>query len=506
MTRQLPLEIPINLVTDDSSKDSLVLEIEIGGQIHRVDLSKHLQGQHDQSEHGRPGRGGQKPTSSAGKPSAQQEQKPTQKPTAQPPEESAGKVSSGQEASGPPSSRGVFDVQEWGAKNVMERKKEFLDLPVRVRNQLANAKETVPAREKGLLSEMPERPATENLKADLKTRVEHFTDRVHPEGLAKIQTTVDDLDNNLSSMGVSDEDRREITMGALETLSAQEMETCTRQLGDHGIAHIKGNIDVASEIMKSISGSNTPEDKLVMQLSMIYHDTGYLTPTSQMFLDHGHGKWSQQHFDKNVRPALTKALGDDLCGEISNIIATHDHKTLDWESDPVGSACRVGDIMALFQKEKLPAILRYAPGNTDLLKSFAAKEISLKECQDGMRKNIDSTSLPEKVKFLLHNGVNEVSDFTPKMALGMLGGELGKMKYNGEFVDISLKENKDMTALNKCGDFHQAQFAKVCKEFGVDVEKFKTDLSFEFKDKSGHTLLRCKWDKEKGFTIEIVKQ
>jgi hypothetical protein len=502
-----PIEIPINLVTDDlKDSNSLILEIEIGGQIHQVDLSKHLQGQHDQSEHGRPGRGGQKPTSSAGKPSAQQEQKPTQESTAQPPEESVGKVSSGQEASGPPSSRGVFDAQEWGPKNVMERKEAFAALPPRVRDKMADAENTVPAREKGLLSDMPERPATKDLKADLKVRSEHFADRVHPEAMKKIQDTINTLDDDMTELGVSDEDRREITMGAMDSLNCQEMESCTRQLGDHGISHIKGNIEVASEIMKAIPGSNTPTDRVVAQLAMIYHDSGYMTPTAKMFMDHGHRVWSSQNFDKNIRPAITKAFGESVSNEISHIIGTHDQKTIDWESEPVASACRIGDILALFHKEKLPPLLRYMPENTQLLKDFASKKISLEECKSGMEKNVAASKLPEKLKFLIHNGIDEVSSFTPKLALGMLGGELGKMSFNGEYVESTLKENKETTELNKVGDFHQAQFAKVCKEFGVDVEKFKTDLSFEFKDTSGKILFRCRWDKEKGFTFEIVRK
>jgi hypothetical protein len=232
-----------------------------------------------------------------------------------------------------------------------------------------------------------------------------------------------------------------------------------------------------------------PIEQATIQLAAIYHDTGYMTEPSQVFLDEGHPRWSQQNFDENVRPMVEEALGKDAARNISNYIRTHDATDIDWESDPMGSAIRVSDNTALFAKDKLPPMCRDVPGNLTALEDLATGKSTVDETKDRMRANIDATNLPPDRAARYYTAVDEVTDYTPKATLGMLGGEVQKVEWAGDHVKIDLKESPDNTRLNRIGDFGQRQFAKLAETYGADPKQFQNDLSFNFKSSSGKTLL-----------------
>jgi hypothetical protein len=210
-----------------------------------------------------------------------------------------------------------------------------------------------------------------------------------------------------------------------------------------------------------------------------------------MFMDEGHPRWSAEHYAENIKPLVEKAFGKRDAGEIEHIIRTHDSTDIDWKNNPLASASRVGDNLALFHQEKTPPLLRYIPENIGELKKLASKESSLEQCHAAMKKNIDASDLAPKIKERLKVAVDEVSPITPKMSLGIMGGELSGVKWNGTGIDISLRERPEYTELNKLGDFGQRQFIKLAETYGADPVQFKSSLNFEFKDRSGKVVLRA---------------
>lgn len=387
-----------------------------------------------------------------------------------------------------------FDKAEWQAKAPGPRIKEWNALDIRERDRLANAENSVGARIGELLEGAPPRPKTGNLHADLHQRVNQFSDRLTRNSSDKIKDVLSNYGKALHLAGVDKEHSRKLAMEAADHLVAQELEACGRQLGDHGINHIAGNIKMAGKILQEVPSSRTKSakdraiDHLVMQTAMIYHDTGYLTPPSQNFLDEGHPRWSQDYFDAKVRPMVAKALGTKTAREISNILPEHDSNKLDWDNDPVGTACRVADNLSLFQEDKLPPVFRHVPGNLNVLKRLGQSQGSEKypeeKAKQEMRDNIDAADLPVRVKEQMHRAVDEVSVGTYKYTVGMLGGTVKKVSWQGaKGLAIELKEDKVMTELHQWGDFGQRQFLKFAESYDVDPDEFKRTKHFAIRDK-----------------------
>jgi hypothetical protein len=181
---------------------------------------------------------------------------------------------------------------------------------------------------------------------------------------------------------------------------------------------------------------------------------------------------------------VQEALGKRGAGHVSTMIETHDGMDIDWDVDPVASSIKVADNLALFQVDKLPPIFREVPANIGVLESLAGKSISVQEARYKMIENIEATSLSPKIKKQLMGAVKEVSGATPKFTLGMLGGEIdsytwmGANKGESGHLLINLRENKEMTRLNKLGDWGQKQFGKFAKSLGHDPKQFIDSLEF----------------------------
>lgn len=378
-----------------------------------------------------------------------------------------------------------FDLEKWSSiEDVGERVEKFNALGNAEMDAQADAPRSIPRRQKEILGSQG-RPNTGNLKKDLADRVEQYKDQLPDEAQEKIQSTIDEFDSILEKAGVDETKRRRLSMDAADSLIAQDVEGQARQLGDHGIHHIRGNIENAVKILNQVPGADSPETLAEVYAAMIYHDTGYLTEPSRTFLDGRHKYWSREHFDQNVRPSLQQALGRRAAGHISTLIETHDGMDINWETDPVASAIRVADNIALFRADKLPPIFRVVPANIGVLEQLASKSISVAEARYAMIENIQAAGLSPKIEKQLLGAVKEVSGATPKFTLGMLGGEVdgytwmtGKKGESGHLL-INLRENSEITRLNKLGDFGQKQFGKFAKSFGHDPKKFVDSLEFD---------------------------
>jgi hypothetical protein len=386
---------------------------------------------------------------------------------------------------------GSFDQGKWEGMPVPDRRDAWAKLPVRQRDEMANASKSVPARIKEHLKGVGKRPDTGDLEKDIGSRVSQFSDRITQESASMISDTVRGYNDILDMIGVSQADRRALAMEAADHLCAQEMEACTRQLGDHGVHHIAGNIRTTMDVLTARPTGETPMDVATAFTAHIFHDSGYLTPPSGMFLDEGHPRWSGDHYEANLKPMVTKALGDRVANEVGMIIRTHDSSHIDWTNEPVASACRIGDNLALFQRDKLPPLFRHVPENVGVLERLASKEIGIDAARAEMRGNIGKArGVPPKVQKLLMRAADEVSPVTPKMTLGVLGGRLGRVEWKRDHPLIHLQQDAEMTRLHKLGDFGQRQFGKFAESYGHDSAQFTKDLSFACRDsKSGRLLL-----------------
>lgn len=386
-----------------------------------------------------------------------------------------------------------YDKDKWNSiPDVGERKKQWSSQSQEERDAQAQAERSI-AKEIRRRTGKPY-PDTGDAERDISERTKQFKGFVSDESLETIESTALELDALLEASGADPVTRRKLSMMVVDTLVAQENESMSRQLGDHGISHIRGNIDMAMGILKEVPGADTPSQAATVYLSCVFHDTGYLAePAMHSFLDEDHPRWSRQHYDENVRPLVKKALGSRAANNISTIIESHASTSIDWSADPVASAVRTADNMALFQKEKLPPLFKLVPSNIGVLEQLATGKIDLATAKSLMKKNISEAGFSAEIEKGLFKAIEEVNPRSPKFTLGMMGGEVVGFEWAGDHIKVMLKANKESTRLQKLLDLGQRQFAKLAETYGVKWTRFRSSLNFKFEKppESGRVMLEA---------------
>lgn len=477
-------------------------------------LEKHLEGLHDQRTHN-PHKhgamddagGGASPNSGmlpgmvqrgAGAPGAKTGKKPakgkaksksplaevqtiTQKPPTGLPEVNAKKPDIQQPASFNDGSHSGFDTKTWSTKAVPDRVKEFLALPEETRDAMADAPRSIPAAIQERLSFAGQRPADGSPHDAVRSRLKQIGDYIQPDAHALISKHMLEMADDLNEAGVDPEKAREIVLDAVDTLAVQEQESNSRTLGDHGSRHLMGDSQMALDIMTAIPGYETPATRIALKLAGVYHDAGYLTPPSHIFLDKDHPRWSTQHYEKNIQPKIAEALGPDVAEYLKHIIATHADANLDWVNNPVASAFRVADNVALFHKEKLPGFMHYVPDNIQAIAKLGRKEITADQAREECAANIQKADLSEKVRKDLLAAITEINPITAKLTLGMLGGEITGFDWGDDTgIVVKMKRDTSQDDILRVLDLHQKQFAKFAESFGVKADDFLGEKEYEF--------------------------
>jgi hypothetical protein len=216
----------------------------------------------------------------------------------------------------------------------------------------------------------------------------------------------------------------------------------------------------------------------MMTLAGAYHDTGYLTPTSQNFLDGGHPRWSKQYYDAHVRGSIKKALGSSFADQLGEIILTHDGTDMDWSTatSSMTSAFRLADNLALFHFEKLPPLIRYVPANSKVMIDLGEGEIDLGTALDRFRANILAAKLRGPVQWQLMRAAEEVSPITPKLTVGMFGNHIDDIEWNVDHPRIVLHSGHHNQAVEAALGLGYKQFAKLAETYGADPEALVRDL------------------------------
>lgn len=366
-----------------------------------------------------------------------------------------------------------FDAKAWGDMPFMEKREAWKSLSRQEKDAMGSPRTTVKVRMDELLEELGERPNTKDLEQDITDRIAASKDLIPDDARALAREMMGDVTKSLREAGVSEDGIREISMDAVDHLLAQDIESQGRTLGDHGIHHLKGDADMAKEILSVLPGNhNSAENQLMMNLAAVYHDAGYLTPPSRAFLDADHPRWSAQYFNEHVSPMLKNHFSKDYVQMLSQIIYSHDHTGVNWETEPELSAFSTADNMALFHKEKMPALVRYVPANTKVLVDLARKSITVEEAQKRMLANVASSSLTKQVKSQLSKAVPEVSGLLPKFTLGMVGTKYEGVSWNKDHLVVNVSKTTANEELSKVLDLGQKQFQKLAETYGKSADEF----------------------------------
>jgi hypothetical protein len=393
------------------------------------------------------------------------------------------------------SPRGIkneFDKKHWEEMDVPTRMNEWKNLSIEERDRQANARQMIPANQRAMLAGLGERPNTGDVRADLGERVKQGKELLTQLGTDKITKVVTDADDIFARMGVKPEVRHKLGMEMADALISQEHEAMARQLGDHGIHHIQGNIDMALDILDKVPGEDSDRAKAAVYVACVFHDTGYMTEPSRAFMDEGHPRWSAEHYDENIRPIVAQAIGRRWAGQVTQIVATHAGTDIDWESDPVASAVRVADNAALFHREKLPPVFRYVEGTTQTLFDLYQKRISVDQARATVIEKINKSGHSAKVKAQLTKAAHEISGKTGDFTLGMLSGVMEGARWQDGHIQLDLRRTKKNDWLNQMLDLDQKQFGKLAKSYGVDPSGFTQTLEFTFRGAGGNPLLSAR--------------
>lgn len=368
---------------------------------------------------------------------------------------------------------GNFNREEWEKLSIPDRKKAFLALSEAEQDLLANAATTVKRAVAGV-GTLAGAWGKGEFSADVATRVKALVAQggVHQDTAAMIQRAAVQFHATLAEARAPAPAARKLAEAWFDHMAAQEMETLSRSLGDHGARHLLQDNDFAKRILDAVPGNQerSAVTRAVIMMGAAFHDTGYLTPPSQAFMDEGHPRWSAQHFQRNVRGLVRDALGEGAARDTQHLILTHSDTNVDWEKDAVGSAFRTADNLGLFQQEKLPGMVRYVPKNRAVLEDLYHKRVTPEAARITMTKNIaDMPSLHPGIKQRLTRAVLESGPILPKLTLGMYGGRVESFGWEQNHLSVKLyAAPKHAAVIERYADLGQAQFTKLFKTYKSD--------------------------------------
>jgi len=292
------------------------------------------------------------------------------------------------------------------------------------------------------------------IRASFRNHVEQFATGPNAEiGLDSARLIQGQLDEVLTAArqaGVEGEALVRLLDDCSNKMIHQTIETYKRQLGDHGIRHIAGNIRANQQIFdayETIGVKITAQDRLDMMIAHVNHDMAYTTPVNldSFGLTGTHSLIGARYMDQAA--AVSGAVGDRL-GRIKQAIFNHDGVEV---LDVVGlegqaardvafmNGMKFADNLALFSYDKLPEVFLR---NEECMQILTQIETAMNMgridqfplLKNQMRRQllkmqaVGELSVSE-TRYLL-KAVDEVSDkLTAKSTIGMLAGKHGDQVF-----------------------------------------------------------------------------
>lgn len=365
---------------------------------------------------------------------------------------------------------GGFNKQEWEALSIPDRKAKFAALSPEEQDRLANASTTIKRAVQGV-GTLAGAWGTGEFGADVAARTKKLVaaGAFHQDSAAMIERGAVTFHQTLLEAHAPGPAARRLAETWFDHIAAQEAESISRSLGDHGVRHLLQDADYAKRILDAVPGQQerSAETRATILMAAAFHDAGYLTPPAQTFMDGGHERWSAQHFDRNLRGQVRAALGDPAARQTMHLILTHADTDVEWAQDPIGSAFRTADNLALFQQEKLPGMIRYVPKNRAVLEDLYHGKTTVEAARLTMTKNINETkALHPGVKQRLTRAVLESGPIMPKLTLGMYGGRVEDFGWEENHLLVKLyAAPKHTAAIERIADLGTAQFRKLWKTY-----------------------------------------
>jgi hypothetical protein len=345
----------------------------------------------------------------------------------------------------------------------------------------------------------------DQVAANTQARIDSLQGALTPVTEAQLREYADTHMRKAVEQGLKDKSLK-MDAGQLDDMMAknvdklvhQEIEARKRQLGDHGIRHVVGNVRAVNAMLDDPDLPATTGLQRMMALqTMVDHDMGYTVGVvaASIPATEYHPQYSEKYAKAQ---GYEKLFGAGNAKEMTRMVREHAGTDLDWEKDTLMSAVRTADNTALFNREKLPALFYDVPGATDELYRLQLAQVggtgkeATPKVQENLRKLVTDSAIDDRHKAELMLAVDEVSPYTGKFSLGMASGEIEGYDYKKDgLMYIKVKGKPERELLTGLFDLGDRQFDKFAEAYDTTGNPSVGGLDFS---KGGKKVLHIDYE------------
>lgn len=330
----------------------------------------------------------------------------------------------------------------------------------------------------GKMNRENRRAIVENAKTESR-RYEHYLSGDTTNLIRDHIDSMGDLLRDKAFKNIDAADMDNLMRDSVQKLMHQEVEAAKKTFSDHGIRHVVGNIKRQNMILDAV-GYESPRDRLMAAVIMINHDVGYTAPLVRSEDNAMSVKTSSKHPEMSGKIMEEqrdiwdrgKIFSEKEYDKIVDTIKTHDSTKIDMD-DMLATSTRISDNLAIFATDKLPSVFRYVDGAQDILVDMgvASREKDEKKfngLRDDLHSRIDKTEgISTNMKRDLKAATNTITAVTPKFTLGTMAGEINRISYRGDKIDVLVDYNEFDEVMQSVFDMGQRQTKKFLEDYGV---------------------------------------
>jgi hypothetical protein len=302
--------------------------------------------------------------------------------------------------------------------------------------------------------------------------------------------------------GAPSEDLADLQVDLARKLVYQDLQSRLRRMGDRGIRHVMGNIDVQERLLDALHGKVeiTARDRLLGRVIQVHHDLGYCCHASQVSYQAGrmHRHYSVRIFNDEWNRYRRIIPPKDL-QRARDAIIMHAHLDYNWIEDPLGSAVRVADHLMAFSPHWIYPHLSELEGSAKMVEAINIAA-----------KNEDQSALAAPKK-ALWDAVMKHQGFAPNFKedllaglrpfekgayavdLGALSGVVDGARFDPQtgIMEVALRQDDNRRHLQGLFDVGQDQFFFFARKRGANENEIRAGGPVEMRCReSGPVALR----------------
>lgn len=285
--------------------------------------------------------------------------------------------------------------------------------------------------------------------------------------------------------GAPSDDLAELQVDLVRKIIYQEVQSRLRRMGDRGIRHIMGNIDLTEQMFATLSAhvDISPKERFIARIVHVHHDLGYTCHAAQVSYQAGrmHRHYSARIFNDEWNRYRKVIAPRDLL-RARDAVSLHAHLDYDWLGDPLGSCVRIADHLMPFQQHwTYPSLadIKDGPKLADDLYT-ALKHNERAAAGDIRQKLWDAVMKDGKFSALykedLLSGLRPFDKGSFTVELGQWAGVISGFRYSKELnqMDVAVTPDDTRRALQVVFDVGQDQLFFFARKRGATEEDIRS--------------------------------